>query len=135
MFILIPFYSMVLSCIMAFIGFTCPCSIYHLLIRAPFILISVLGNNSFMRSIPFPAIFPDNSNFPIFTSESSLGISISFVNSNFKLLISFSSNRTGGNSFTLIDIPLPMPSSWAYTLNLLNSPLFPISFFLIIQLI
>ena len=88
-----------------------------------------------MRSIPFPAIFPDNSNFPIFTSESSLGISISFVNSIFKFLISFSSNRTGGNSFTLIYIPLPMPSSWASTLNLLNSPLFPISFFLIIQLI
>ena len=99
------------------------CPIYHLLIRAPFILISVLGNNSFMRSIPFPAIFPDNSNFPIFTSESSLGISISFVNSIFKLLISIRSNRTGGNSFTLIDIPLPMPSSWASTLNLLNSPL------------
>ena len=58
-----------------------------------------------MRSIPFPAIFPDNSNFPIFTSESSLGISISFVNSIFKLLISFSSNRTGGyttaNAFLL----------------------------------
>lgn len=86
--------------------------------REPFIFISVSGNSFLMRSIPSLVIFPYRVNDSIFIFDISSGISILSINWISNLFISFSSNKTVGNSFTLMLIPLPQPLFWASALNL-----------------